>query len=144
MKIVAIAIGLVGFANFAGAQTYVPGEDQSRFFEQPYRQAEPGMLPPAAYVEMAKKAIKDKAGGKFLFRQFSEPVVTHRVYRNAPPADRDIVAVQFVYEGTISGGGMVGPGFIYNRATGGVPVVQALIRKDGSKIYLGVIKYDQR
>jgi len=49
--------------------------------------------------------------------------------------------VEFVYQGELSGGGLVGRGFIRMEAAPPVPVVQALIRKDGSKVYLNVIKY---
>jgi hypothetical protein len=100
------------------------------------------MLPPSAYIEMAKKAIHEKS--KVTFLHFSDGIVTRRFYRNAPPADRDIICVQFVYQGSLSGGGLIGPGFVYSRADQPTPVIQALIRKDRSKIYLKTIHYKHR
>jgi hypothetical protein len=92
-------------------------------------------------IEMAKKAFHEKSK-KLTFLKFSDGIVTRRFYRNAPPADRDIICVQFVYEEAIGGGGLVGPrGFIYTRADRPTPVLQALIRKDLSKIYLKRIHY---
>ena len=135
-----ITLVLVSCPHFARAQAFGAGGDQSRFTETPYKTALPGMQTPAAYIEMARKAIKEHSHG-IIFREFSEPIVTQRIYRNAPPSDRDIIAVQFVYQGTISGG-RIG-GFVYNRKVPGVPALQALIRRDGSKIYLHVIQYKQ-
>jgi hypothetical protein len=134
------------FASFLAravqAQVFSADADTSRFVEKLYKTALPGMAEPAVYIELAKKAIKG-ANSEILFRQFSEPIVTYRIYRNAPRSDRDIIAVQFVYEGIISNGGWVGGGLIINRAVSGVPVLQALIRKDRSKVYLHVVKYKQ-
>ena len=89
---------------------------------------------------MAKKAVHERAK-KVSFVQFSDGIVTRRFYHNAPAADRDIVCVQFVYEGVVSGGGLVGRGFIAMKADRPTPVIQALIRKDLSKIYLKRINY---
>jgi hypothetical protein len=108
MKLMAFALVFAGIVRAAQAQAYTASEDRSRFVEQPYKTALSGMKPPAAYIEMAKKAIKAK-DSEIIFRQFSEPIVTHRIYRNAPSSDRDIIAVQFVYEGSISGGGFSAP-----------------------------------
>jgi hypothetical protein len=141
-KIIA-AIVFLGLAAHAVAQDYVSSEDTSRFREQPYPAAEPGMLPPSAYIEMAKKAVHEKSS-KVTFLHFSDGIVTRRFYRNAPPADRDIICVQFVYQGSLSGGGLIGPGFVYSRADQPTPVIQALIRKDRSKIYLKAIHYKHR
>ena len=132
---------LLGLAAPANAQEYVSSEDRSRFTETPYKKQEPGLLAPSAYVNIAKDAIRNASNKQFRLRTFSDPVVSRRIYRNAPPADRDVVAVQFVYQGDLGGGGLVGPGFIYMRKSLPVPVVQALIRKDGSKVYLNIITY---
>jgi hypothetical protein len=140
MKLTLIALMLATLVRFAQAQAFTADEDTSRFVEKPYKTALPGMAEPAVYIELARKAIKG-ANSEILFRQFSEPIVTHRIYQNAPPSDRDIIAVQFVYQGTISEGRM--GGFVYNRKVPGVPVLQALVRKDGSKTYLHVVKYKQ-
>ena len=138
-KIIA-AIVFVGLAAHAVAEDYVSSEDRSRFSEQPYKAAEPGMLPPSVYIEMAKKAVHEKSP-KVSFLTFSDGIVTRRFYRNAPATDRDIICVQFVYEGSVSGGGLIGRGFIYTRTGRPTPVIQALIRKDLSKIYLKRIHY---
>ena len=140
-KQVIIILALVGLTGHAIAQNYVSSEDRSRFVETPYQKALLGMPAPSAYVEIAKKAIHQASNNEFHLRTFSNPVVSHRIYRDAPKTDRDIVAVEFVYQGELSGGGLVGRGFIRMEAAPPVPVVQALIRKDGSKVYLNVIKY---
>jgi hypothetical protein len=54
-----------------------------------------------------------------------------------------VIAVQYVYQGIVSGGGFVGRGVIYMRKDPPIPVLQALIRKDGSKVYVNVIRYKQ-
>jgi hypothetical protein len=141
-KKVAATLVFCGLAAHALAQDYVSNEDRSRFREQPYEAAEPGMLPPSAYIEMAKKAVHEKS--KVTFLNFSDGIVTRRFYRNAPPADRDIICVQFVYQGSLSGGGLIGRGFIATEADQPTPVIQALIRKDRSKIYLNEIHYKHR
>jgi hypothetical protein len=140
MKPIVIVLVVTALVRFAHAQAFSADEDSSRFTEKLYKTMLPGMAEPAVYVELARKAIKGEYP-KVIFRQWSEPVVSYRVYRNAPPEDRDIIAVQFVYEGTISNGGWVGGGLIFNRAVSGIPVLQALIRKDRSKVYLHVVKY---
>ena len=141
-KKVVVTLVFLGLAAHAVAQDYVSSEDTSRFREKPYEAAEPGMLPPSAYIEMAKKAFHEKS--KVTFLHFSDGIVTHRFYRNAPPADRDIICVQFVYQGSISGGGLIGRGFIAMNADQPTPVIQALIRKDRSKIYLNTVHYKHR
>jgi hypothetical protein len=134
--------GLVflGLAAHAVAQNYVSSEDRSRFREVPYKKAEPGMLAPAAYIHMAKNAVHSQTN-EVHFNIYSDGIVTHRFYRNAPAADRDIICVRFVYQGVFSGGGTIGSGFIAQRADPAVPVIQALIRKDLSKTYLNRVDY---
>jgi hypothetical protein len=135
------ALIFVSLAAHAVAQEYVTDENR-HFTERPYKTAEPGMLPPGAYIELAKKAVK-KMDSEILFRDFAEPVVLRRFYKDAPPADRDIVAVAFIYGGDISGGGMVGGGFVYMRDARR-PVIMALIRKDRSKIYVNLAHLKER
>ncbi len=142
MKLTLVSLLFASMVRFAQAQAFISDEEQSRFSEKSYKTALPGMAAPAAYIALAKKSIKG-ADSQILFRQFSDPVVTYRVYRNAPPADREIIAVQFVYEGSLSAGGTISRYAISMRAIPGVPVLQALIRKDCSKVYLHVIKYKQ-
>jgi hypothetical protein len=135
------ALIFVGFAAHAFAQEYVTDENR-HFTERPYKTAEPGMLSPPAYIELAKKAVK-KMTNEILFREFAEPVVFRRFYRDAPPADRDIVGVAFVYAGDISGGGMVGGGFVYMRDAKR-PVIMVLMRKNLSKIYVNLAHLKER
>lgn len=134
------ALVFLGLAAHAVAQNYVSSEDRSRFREQAYKGAEPGMLPPSAYIELAKKAVHGQSK-TLTFHMYSDGIVTRRFYRNAPAADRDMICVQFVYEGVVSGGGTIGRGFIAQRDDPPIPVIQALIRKDLSKIYLNQIGY---
>jgi hypothetical protein len=135
------ALIFVGLAAHAVAQEYVTDENR-HFTERPYKTAEPGMLSPAAYIELAKKAVK-KMASEIVFREFADPVVFRRFYRDAPPADRDIVGVAFVYAGDISGGGMIGGGFVYMRDAKR-PVIMVLIRKDRSKIYVNLAHLKER
>lgn len=124
------------------AEDYVTDENRSRFTERPYKSAEPGMLPPSAYVEIAKKAIH-KMDSAILFRDFTDGVVFRRFYRDAPAADRDIIGVAFVYAGQISGGGEIGGGFVYIKEAKR-PVIVVLIRKDRSKVYVNVAHLKER
>src|SRR4051794_34303180 len=138
------ALIFVGFAAHAVAQDYVTDEKR-HFTERPYKTAEPGMLTPAAYVELAKKAVKQMYSD-ILWREFADPVVFRRFYRDAPPADRDMVGVAFVYAGQISGGGTIGGlvgGFIDMKAAVR-PVLMVLIRKDRSKVYVNVAHLKER
>jgi hypothetical protein len=137
-KIFVIALALL--PGCLTAQDFVSDEDRSRFVERPYRAAETGMLPPSSYIQLAKDAIH-KMSDEIHFRIFSNGIVSHRFYRNAAPADRDMICVAFIYEGDLSGGGLIGNGWIFSRANYPIPVVQALIRKDRSKIYVNVIHY---
>jgi hypothetical protein len=138
------ALILVGLAVHAVAQEYTTDEKR-HFTERPYKTAEPGMLTPAAYIELAKKAVR-KMDSEILWRDFQEGVVFRRFYKDAPPADRDIVGVAFVYAGQISGGGTIGGlvgGFIDMKAAVR-PVIMVLIRKDRSKIYVNVAHLKER
>jgi hypothetical protein len=89
---------------------------------------------------MAKNAVHARST-QVHFNVYSDGIVTHRFYQNAPAADRDVICVEFVYQAAFSGGGTLGPGFIAQRAEPAVPVIQVLIRKDRSKIYLNRIGY---
>jgi hypothetical protein len=136
------ALVFMGLAAHALAQQYVTDENRSRFSERPYKSAEPGMLAPSAYIELAKKAVH-KMDSEILFREFSDGVVFRRFYRDAPPADRDIVGVAFVYGGQISGGGEIGGGFVYLKEAKR-PVIMVLMRKDRSKIYVNLAHLKER
>lgn len=131
----------VGLAAHAVAQEYVTDENR-HFTERPYKTAEPGMLSPSAYIELAKKAVK-KMSNEIVFREFQDGVVFRRFYRDAPAADRDIVGVAFVYAGDISGGGMIGGGFVYMRDAKR-PVIMVLMRKNLSKIYVNLAHLKER
>ena len=136
MKLKLVPSLLASVVCFTQAQALNTDEDRSRFVEKPYKPSLPGMASPDVYVQLARKTIKD-ADPHFLFREFSDPIVTYRIYRDAAPADRDIIAVQFIHQGTGGEGGFV----MIKRGTMGIPVVQALIRKDRSKIYINVVMY---
>ncbi len=139
-----IALIFVGFTACAVAQEYTTDETR-HFTERPYKKTEPGMLSPAAYIELAKKAVK-KYDSEVLFREWQDGVVVRRFYRDAPPEDRDIVGVAFVYAGDISGGGTVGGlvgGFIYMRDAKR-PVIMVLMRKNLSKIYVNLAHLKER
>ncbi|MFL6521481.1 MAG: hypothetical protein ACJ8NS_14770 [Chthoniobacterales bacterium] len=137
----AIALIFVGFAAHALAQEYTTDEKR-HFTERPYKTAEPGMLTPAAYIELAKKAVK-KMSNEIVFREFQDGVVFRRFYRDAPPEDRDIVGVAFVYAGDISGGGLIGGGFVYMKDAKR-PVIMVLMRKNLSKIYVNLAHLKER
>jgi len=139
------ALVFIGLAAHALAQEYVTDENRSRFIERPYKSTEPGMLSPAAYIDLAKKAVK-KMDSEILWRDFQDGVVFRRFYKDAPPADRDIVGVAFVYAGQISGGGTIGGlvgGFIDMKAAVR-PVIIVLIRKDRSKVYVNLAHLKER
>lgn len=93
------------------------------------------MLSPDEYIELAKNAIHSHFKNVH-FNIFTDGVVSHRFYRNAPPADRDIICVTFLYQGKISGGGLIGGGNIITNPDPLIPGIVALIRKDRSKIYV--------
>jgi hypothetical protein len=79
-----------GLAAQAVAQNYVSSEDKSRFREQAYREAQPGLLPSSAYIEMAKKAVHEQSK-KVSFLQYSDGIVTRRFYQ---PAMKKMLASQ--------------------------------------------------
>jgi hypothetical protein len=132
---------LLGWATPGMAQKYASTEDRTRFQEQPYKQTEPGMLPPSDYVAFAEKAVQKRYPSVHLSKDYEDGVVTHRHYRNAPKADQDIVCVQFVYRKPLGGGGFKQSGYLHMNPDQPVPVVQALIRKDGSKVYVNWVRY---
>jgi hypothetical protein len=140
MKKITIALVFLGLATHALAQEYTSTEDRSRFREQPYRTAEPGMLPPSEYIELAKKAIHAHYKDVH-FNIFSDGIVTRRFYRNAPAADREMICVTFLYQGVFSGGGLVGHGNVLMNSDPPIPAILAIIRKDRSKIYVNEIGY---
>ena len=71
---------------------------------------------------------------------YEEPFVARRFYRDAPPADRDIICVKFLYKGfqraPVSG---------YKRLPNPFgmvkPALLVLLRKDRSKAYVNEVYY---
>jgi hypothetical protein len=122
----------------ANAERYST-EDESRFQSQAYDKAEPGMMAPADYIKTAKVALH-KRYAQFDSSIYEEPFVTHRSYRDAPPADRDIMCVTFLYKGF-----MRTPVSGYKRLPdpfGMVkPALLVLLRKDRSKAYVNEVYY---
>ena len=138
-QILAVLVFL-GWVVDGVAQQFASTEDRSRFQEQPYKQAEPGMLSPSEYVALAEKAVHTRYRN-FNLNRYSDGAVTRRFYHNAPVADRDIICVQFVYRTPLGGGGRWGQGYLFMKADQPVPVLQALIRKDRTKIYVNWVRY---
>ena len=135
MKKIVIALVLLGWASHVLAQLG-SSEDASRFKEEPYEKAEPGLLPPSAYIEMAKKALHRQIKDVRL-TMYSDPAVTRRLYHDAPPKDRDIICVEFVFRDFIKGGAYHNGG----KSSPIVPAILVLFRKDLSKIYVNVNYY---
>ena len=128
----------VCFAAQALATRYST-EDESRFREQPYRKAEPGLLAPSAYVARATQALRVRYHDVQL-AAYDAPNVTRRFYTDAPAADRDVVCVKFVYKELIKPPlstlkKLPAPEFPARAA------VLVLIRKDFSKIYVNEVYY---
>ena len=129
---------LLALAAEANAERYST-EDESRFRSQPYDKPEPGMMAPAVYVTTAKVALH-KRYAQFDSSTYEEPWVTHRFYRDAPAADRDIICVTFLYKGftrtPVSG---------YKRLPNPFgmvkPALLVLMRKDRSKAYVNEVYY---
>ena len=124
------------------AINFVSSEDRSRFSEESYKKAAPGMRSPAEYAAMASRAITSKYD-VFLDKEYTAPVVTRRYYRDAPKADQDIICVSYVFRRLLGGGGTHGTNGIFSKPNQDRPVLQALIRRDGSKIYVHMITYKQ-
>jgi hypothetical protein len=59
MKQSFVALLFLAAIASAGAQEFTGTEDRSRFVEEPYKTAAPGMLAPSTYVEIAKRAIHE-------------------------------------------------------------------------------------
>jgi len=140
-RAILIAALLLGPALACMAPNFVSSEDQSRFSEQSFKKAEPGMPPPAAYIALAEKSINAKYKNVFHSKDFQDPVVTRRTYRNAPKEDKDMICVAYVYRTRIGGGGSYGPNGVFMNPNEPFPVLQALIRKDRSKVYVNLIEY---
>lgn len=83
---VSVATGQMSLASF------VSSEDESRFTSDAYTKAEPGMLSPSEYIARAKVALH-KHYKEIFFRQYNQPWVERRFYKDASPADRDIICV---------------------------------------------------
>jgi hypothetical protein len=129
---------LLVFALPAKAERYST-EDESRFRDQPYEKAEPGMMAPADYITTAKAALH-KRYAQFDSTTYEAPIVTRRFYRDAPVPDRDIVCVKFVYKELIKT-----PMSAYKRLPNPVglvrPALLVLLRKDRSKAYVNEVYY---
>ncbi|HEY2713842.1 MAG TPA: hypothetical protein VGI60_15110 [Chthoniobacterales bacterium] len=114
-------------------------EDESRFTARDYTQTEPGLLSPKAYIEIAKKALRDRYKD-IAFHDYEEPFVKRRFYKDASPPDREIICVKFVYSEPTSPPGQLAVRF--PPAKGPVfPVLLVLIRKDLSKVYVNEVYY---
>jgi hypothetical protein len=122
----------------ANAERYST-EDESRFRSQPYEKAEPGMMAPADYITTAKAAVHKRYAG-FDPTTYEAPFVTHRFYRDAPAADRDIICVTFFYKELIKT-----PMSAYKRLPAPEflvrPAILVLLRKDRSKAYVNEVYY---
>src|SRR5450432_3592032 len=132
MKKIATVFLLLGLAGHALGQIF-SSEDTSRFKEEPYDKAEPGLLSPSTYIEMAKKALHRQIKDVRL-NTYSEAVVTRRLYHNAPLKDRDVICVEFVSRTFLQGGQ-------YHNGEKTSPIVPAILvsfRKDLSKTYVNV------
>ena len=129
MKKVMTTLTLFSLAASAQAFSHSTSEDRSRFEEREYTKAEPPLLSPSQYIERAKQAVHSWHK-EVHFRKYEDGEVTRRFYRDAPPADRDIICVSFVTRDVL----------ILPRAT--VPVFGAILvltRKDLSKTYINQI-----
>jgi hypothetical protein len=129
---------LLALSTQANAERYST-EDESRFRDQPYEKAEPGMMAPADYIKSAKAALR-KRYAQFDSTTYEEPIVTRRFYRDAPPADRDIVCVKFLYKELIKT-----PMSAYKRLPSPFglvrPALLVLLRKDRGKAYVNEVYY---
>jgi hypothetical protein len=92
------------------------------------------MLPPTAYVERAKAALLKRYSGIQL-STYNAPTVTRRYYADAPPADRDIICVQFAYK-ELTRAPVAAAKRLPNPEWMVRPVLLVLMRKDLSKIYV--------
>ena len=119
----------------------VTDEDRSRFVERMYEKTEPGLKSPSEYIEIAKKAVHSQYGAGVPLSSLSDGMVTYRIYRDAPKADRDIICVSLVYKASMGGGGLIGRGFITSKAAPARPIVLVLMRRDISKIYVNVVHF---
>jgi hypothetical protein len=142
MKIPLLTLGLLlALVGSVPAENTITDEDRSRFVERLYEKPEPGLRAPSDYVAMAKKAAHSQFGDKIQFEKYAEGIVTRRTYHDAPKADRDMICVAFVYKGSMSTGGLLGPGFIYSGATPARPMLVVLMRRDLSKVYINVVHF---
>ncbi len=136
-----MAIFFIGWTASGWAANFTSNEDRSRFQEQSYKQAEPGMLSPAEYIALAEKAVHKRYPKVTLSKSYQDGVVTHRFYHNAPKEDQDVICVSFVYRTPLGGGFVRSQYGVVTKPKQDIPVLQALIRKDRSKIYVNWVKY---
>ena len=133
-----VACLLLVLSARANAERYST-EDESRFRSQPYDKAEPGLMAPGDYIATAKTALH-KRYAQFDSSSYDAPFVTHRFYRDAPAADRDIICVSYFYKGLIKT-----PISAYKRLPAPQslvkPALLVLLRKDRSKAYVNEVYY---
>jgi len=118
----------------------ITSEDRSRFTEVSYTKTEPGMLSPAEYVSFAEQAIKQRFPKVQLSLNYQNGVVTRRTYNNAPSADRDIICVTFVYR-TVGNSRFRSGHTLVSQPGRTLNALEALIRKDRSKVYVNRVRY---
>ncbi len=121
------------------AATIVSDEDRTRFVEQLYDKTKPGLRSPEEYVAIAKKMVKTKYPD-VAFVDFDDGVVTYRIYRNAPKADREMICVNFAYHSTSGSHGYIGGvGGLFLMGDTKKPVLLVMMRRDLSKVYIRVV-----
>ncbi len=133
---------LTGLLFFVAAQAIAERystEDETRFGSQPYEKAEPGMAAPAVYLAQAKAALH-KRYAEFRTDAYEAPTVTHRFYRDAPAADRDIICVQFAFK-ELTKTPVAAMKRLPNPEWMVRPALLILMRKDRSKIYVNEVYY---
>ena len=119
----------------ASALIQYSSEDVSRFSSKDYTKAEPGMLKPAEYVQRAQKALHQRYT-ELDFKKIKLVGVTHRFYASAPPADKDIICVAFVYQLRLAAKSESG-----HDLPSVTPALLVLIRKDLTKFYVNEVYY---
>jgi hypothetical protein len=121
----------------ASALVQYSSEDISRFRSKDYTKAEPGMLKPVEYVERAKKALQLRYK-ELDFKKIKLAGVTHRFYSDAPPADKDIICVTYVYQQLLTAKSESGGDLPAGRNKV-IPALLVLIRRDLTKVYVNEV-----
>ena len=123
----------------ASALIQYSSEDVSRFSSKDYTKAEPGLLKPAEYVERAKKALHQRYR-ELDFKKIKLAGVTHRFYKDAPPADKEIICVTYIYQQLLTAKSENG-GELPAGRNSVVPALLVLIRRDLTKVYVNEVYY---